>query len=358
VLKLVQASVASLILSSGAFAEQSDDVAAEKAFWAGYLAENVPNTAVGYVFVVIRDGEVAFTVEHGLARKPNDEYPDGVPMTADTLIQTSSITKPMTAAAVLQLLERRGMSSEDPIGPILDNVTEEISDSVGALTVQQVLSHTTGLPRATVGGPVRENIRQFSSLDLPPKDDRQIVRSNVNYALAALMIEALSGESYETYMKANIFAPIGITDTELFLDENRFMSSYFAASGKPAEGEIFSFDMTRIAGPFGWYMTTTQMGEFAYAVGRREYFSEETYVAMSHGQQGWFYNDIDPAGVILAAPGFLQPRPGGTGAHTGVAIWPDGSASAITINTMTGPLRPDLLVVRGIVDYARENETR
>lgn len=143
-----------------------------------------------------------------------------VPVRADTVFRIASISKPITATAVMQLVERGLVSLDDPIQRYVPGFPRKPQ---GEVRVRHLLTHTSGIRH------YRGN--EFGLHDYFPTLDRAIavfkddplefapgekyLYSTYGYNLLAGVVEAVSGRSFDDYLRANIFAPAGMTATLL-----------------------------------------------------------------------------------------------------------------------------------------------
>ena len=143
-----------------------------------------------------------------------------VPVRADTVFRIASISKPITATAVMQLVERGLVSLDDPIQRYVPGFPRKPQ---GEVRVRHLLTHTSGIRH------YRGN--EFGLHDYFPTLDRAIavfkddplefapgekyLYSTYGYNLLAGVVEAVSGRSFDEYLHANIFAPAGMTATLL-----------------------------------------------------------------------------------------------------------------------------------------------
>jgi CubicO group peptidase (beta-lactamase class C family) len=197
----------------------------------------------GAVIMVIRDGQVAHLSAMG------KRTPDGDAMTEDSIFRIYSMTKPITSVAAMMLVEEGRLILNAPVAtylPAFKNMTvvtgEKDADgnavtrpAKGAMTVQDLLRHTSGLTYGFFGaGPAREaykaaevasaentGIEQANLLaSLPLEHDPGAVweYSRATDVLGAV-VEVVSGQSLEDFMKARIFDPLGMTDTAFYVDD-------------------------------------------------------------------------------------------------------------------------------------------
>ena len=143
-----------------------------------------------------------------------------VPVRAETVFRIASISKPITATAVMQLVERGLVSIDDPIQRYVPGFPRKPQ---GEIRLRHLLTHTSGI-RHYRGDEFGLN-DYYPSLDRAMavfKDDplefapgERYLYSTYGYNLLASVVEAASGKSFDDYLRANIFTPAGMTSTFL-----------------------------------------------------------------------------------------------------------------------------------------------
>jgi CubicO group peptidase (beta-lactamase class C family) len=176
---------------------------------------NLPGAAV----MVIRDGKPVFAKAYGMA-----DVEKKVPCATNTNFRLASVTKQFTAMGIMILAERGKLSLDDKITkffPGFPKYGEQI-------TVRHLLTHTSGVfdyddpvpPGTTVqlkDKDVLKTVREHDGTYFPP--GTKFRYSNSGYALLALIIEKVSGQSYAQFQKANIFDPVGMKNTVAFEED-------------------------------------------------------------------------------------------------------------------------------------------
>jgi CubicO group peptidase (beta-lactamase class C family) len=164
--------------------------------------------------------------------------PDGRAVTPQTPFQLASLVKPMTGVAIMQLVEAGKLELDAPIQRYLPwfRVADEVASA--QITVRHLLYHTSGLP-GTVGmeyafsGDARPDAlemraRALHSVSLNRPVGASFEYSNAGYQILGLIIQAVSGQSYEGYMREHLFTPLQMQQTFTDWTEAR---SHGAASG-------------------------------------------------------------------------------------------------------------------------------
>lgn len=173
-----------------------------------YVSRLVPFGFSGAVLVA-QDGKVALEKGYGLANREKH-----VPYAADTVSTIGSITKMFTAAAILKLEVQGRLHVEDPIAKYLPDVPPDKA----AITIHQLLTHTGGL-RADYGGrdsdPISrdELVKLVLTTPLVSAPGARFEYSNEGYSLLGAIVERVSEQRYEQYLRENILKPAGMLDT-------------------------------------------------------------------------------------------------------------------------------------------------
>jgi CubicO group peptidase (beta-lactamase class C family) len=166
--------------------------------------------------LVARDGKPIFRKAFGMAN-----YELDVPNYVNTKFRIGSVSKQFTAAAILQLQERGKLNVGDSICRYLDDCPATWKQ----ITIKNLLNHTSGIVNFTslkeasgkfllVPHSHKEIVDVFRHLPLESAPDEKYNYNNSGYYLLGLIIEKASGLSYANYLRKNIFAPLGMNDTD------------------------------------------------------------------------------------------------------------------------------------------------
>ncbi len=183
--------------------KEENDVFTETASYLGAIEEQ------GFSGSVLVDykGEV-FQSAYGMSDRNNE-----VANTVNTVFDIGSIAKQFTAAGILKLEMMGKLSVDDLISDYFNDVPE---DKQG-ITLHHMLTHSAGFPGGI--GDDYEAITESDFVDrafeikllTPPGE--QYHYSNVGYSLLAIIIEKVSGVSYEAFLSEHLFAPSGMRET-------------------------------------------------------------------------------------------------------------------------------------------------
>ncbi|HUQ32576.1 MAG TPA: serine hydrolase domain-containing protein, partial [Pyrinomonadaceae bacterium] len=161
---------------------------------------------------VIRDGRVIKEKAYGWA---NLELK--IPATTDTVFLLASVTKIFTATAIMALVEDGKLSPEDKIRKLLPRLPLKWS----GVTVRHLLTHTSGLPDVSLGqdtdaviSDTREGaLKKLPGMPMPSRPGAQWSYNQTNYMLLAMIVEKVSGKSFEEFLAERFFRPLGMTST-------------------------------------------------------------------------------------------------------------------------------------------------
>lgn len=189
--------------SSGPEAQRMDQVVR-------FYADDPQRAFMGAVLVA-RGSDVLFAKGYGMA---NLEW--SVPNTPTTKFAIGSTSKQFTAAAILLLEERGKLRVTDPIKSYLPDAPAAWE----AITFHHLLSHTSGMTPGTPPGPAgalparpEKTLERFRNLPLQSAPGTKYSYSNAGYQLLAYLIERISGQRFEDFLRESIFTPLGMTDS-------------------------------------------------------------------------------------------------------------------------------------------------
>ena len=164
------------------------------------------------MIVLVRVGDQTEVVASGTSDRARH-----IQMGAGQTFPIASITKPMTAAVVRQLVEEGRLALDEPVQPWLP----ELAAVRTLITVEELLSHRSGLPDATnadivrLGFGSRSHLREAAAdgVDLRPGTDGSY--DNLGYAALGLLIERVLEQSLATAFQERIFEPAAMTTASL-----------------------------------------------------------------------------------------------------------------------------------------------
>lgn len=167
---------------------------------------NFPNGFSGCVLVASK-GEILLQRGYGIADADKD-----VKLGPDALWDWCSVTKQFTAAAVLKLEMQKKLSIEDP----LKKFFPKCPDDKAGVTLRHMLNHTSGIGVPALEGvdprDREEVVKAFLTAPIVSKPGEKWEYSNMAYVVLGVIIEKLSGKTYEGYCEEQLFEPAGMKD--------------------------------------------------------------------------------------------------------------------------------------------------
>ncbi|HEX8251822.1 MAG TPA: serine hydrolase domain-containing protein [Thermoanaerobaculia bacterium] len=257
----------------------------------------------GAVVLAVRDGEVIVREPRGLA-----DLELRTPLRPDMLLKVGSITKQFTAAAILKLAGENKLALSDPL-------SKYVSGFPDTLTIEQLLTHTSGVAEYTPIPEYRTNLRQEITTDAmvalvraqPLEFTRgtQFKYTNSAYFLLGAAIEKITGESFGTYLKRAVLEPAGLTSTRMdSLTEiipNR-VRGYDRDAGVLRNATIYSPSRAYAVG--GLLSTVDDLRRWnEQAIANPQLARAFTVHKLADGKStgygfGWFINELEGARVI------------------------------------------------------------
>lgn len=227
----------------------------------------------GFSAAIVHDQELVWSKGFGFA-----DPEKGIPATPQTIYSICSISKLFTSIGVLQLRDRGLVRLDDPVGrhlPWFD--IEQAYPDGPPVTIQGVLTHSSGLPRESdhpywsapdFEFPTREQIiDRLSNQETLYPADTYYQYSNLGLTLAGEIVAQLSGQPYGGYIRQHILDPLGMDDTsteipaELWGD--RMAVGYGGNTRERIRRPMPMFQARGIAPAAGFASTVEDLAKFA-----------------------------------------------------------------------------------------------
>ncbi|WP_289057633.1 serine hydrolase domain-containing protein [uncultured Flavobacterium sp.] len=188
-----------------------------------FYNKNWPNNTMNGSFLVAKNGQILFERYNGFANKN-----EGTKITPETPVQIASVSKVLTATAVLKLVNAGKIDLDQKVNTILKTFPYE------DCTIRMLLSHRTGMRNYAYFTDRDKsiwdrhnqltnkdilNILATKDIGLESKTGTRFSYCNTNYAMLALIIEKITGLSYKEAMSEMIFKPLGMKNTYVFDDD-------------------------------------------------------------------------------------------------------------------------------------------
>ena len=266
--------------------------------------------------VIVSEGdEVVLRKGYGLSDRENRR-----PYTPATIQTCGSVTKQFTAASILLLESRGKLSVTDTITQYFNDVPEDRKN----ITLHQLLTHSSGLPGGI--GPDDEAIEALDYIDRAMAETLQFKPgtgygySNTGYSLLAMIVEKVTGQSYENFLREELLLPAGLSETGYILpDWNRDQMAIGYRNGI-RWGEVYERGWledgpnwhlrgnggmhTTVGDMYNWYKTVRGNGVLDEEVARRwtTGYVKENNENSDYGY-GWVTYQHDKWGKVITHSG-------------------------------------------------------
>lgn len=233
-------------------------------------------TAAGIVTAIARHGHLAALDAVGL-----QQIESKAPMRTDTIFRIASLTKPVTCAGIMVLVDRGRLSLIDPVEKFLPEFKGQkvAGCEVGSgyncpsvtphrpVNILDLMTHVSGLPAGFPAGrsqpsTLAEQVTPAGKLTLLFDPGAAWNYSNVGYATLGRIIEVVSKEPYDRFLKENIFDPLGMKDTSFAPEQGR--RSRVAAVYTEVDGSLKR--ATEVETQSGPFIPAPQGGLFSTAM--------------------------------------------------------------------------------------------
>ena len=245
-------------------------------------------SAAGVSALIYEDGEEVYFNAEGYADREAD-----TPMVRNTLVQIFSMTKPITGVALMQLYEEGAFELDDPLSEYAQEFADlqvyEGMDEDGnpilvepnrELTIRDITRHTAGFvndANAEYVGPLlveslpmsrnntlTEFAEKLGNLPLVFHPGEQWYYG-MSVDVQAFLVERLSGQPFDEYVREHILDPLGMDETRYFVpesDRDRLAAVYSGAEGdsltRVPDEQVLSFNTNQWpVTPGGWGFTST-----------------------------------------------------------------------------------------------------
>lgn len=331
---------------------------------AGMIEEAVRSGRVRAAALEVRQGTFRYSRSFGEAASP------------ETIFLIASITKPMTAAGVMMLVDRGRLRLDDPVHKFIPEFSEGDRKLV---TIRHLLTHTSGLPDQLPENvelrkrhaPLKEFVERTVRTPLLFKPGTQVKYQSMGILLAAEVAERITGQPFPQFLDKELFGPLGMRRTALGL--GRFTIADTARcqteEAEPLYGggqhDTSSWDWNspywrNLAAPWGGaHSTAPDIARFL------EYFlapdgrvlKKETAAAMIINQTPGL-NDQRGIGFAVKPGSFgraCSPKTFGHSGATGTIAWADPASGLVCVILTTLPLRvSEKLLLKPVSDLVSE----
>jgi CubicO group peptidase (beta-lactamase class C family) len=176
------------------------------------------NSVPGIGAAVLLEGEPVWSAGFGMS-----DLEDSAPATSSTLFRLGSISKPITATAILQLSERGKLDLDAPV----QKYCPPFPQKEWPITARELLGHLGGIRHYSADGKgdipgdsarhflsMEESLQIFAGDPLVAKPGTKFNYSTYGYTLLGCVLEGAASQKYADYVRENIFKPAGMVETQ------------------------------------------------------------------------------------------------------------------------------------------------
>jgi CubicO group peptidase (beta-lactamase class C family) len=260
----------------------------------------------GLVLGVIKDGQVVVKKGYGVKSFASGEAPD-----ENTVFYIGSLSKALTAVGAMLLVEQGKLDLDAPASKYLKGLPK----SWEPITVNQFMAHQSGIPQLNMKFQTfKEMLKSAEDKPLSFAPGTKQEYNNFNFAVAGMIIEAVSGMKYIKYMKQTVFSPLRMDHTGY-----RILSRNEATGYKPGKGNRRPIQHQMKGGPYAipsghLQSTLADLLKFYDALRTGKLLKPAAYQQMItrinpslSGTPGWFERKAGGDSVVSkngAVPGF------------------------------------------------------
>lgn len=292
----------------------------------------------GLALAIVQGDQVVYVKGYGQARPD-----DGSSVTSQTPFMIGSTTKSITALAVMQLVEAGKIELDAPVLTYIPWFRVADESASAQITVKHLLTQTSGFSRAagllelaasdTSEQAIENSVRALKDVALVRAPGKAFEYSNVNYTVLGLVVQMVSGRSYESYVQQHVFEPLEMRHSFTSLDEarrNEMSTGHVTFFGLPIAKEV-PFNRGNIAA--------------GYLICSAEDLAHYLIAQLNEGHYANVSMASPPGMDAMHQPLVTTETPGesyGMGWHVspvnGVpAIWHDGDNANYSANLMMDP---------------------
>lgn len=253
------------------------------------------NHIPGLAIAVVHKKELVWAKGFGVTSVGDN----GIEVTPDTLFRIGSITKPLTAAVIMRLVDQNVLDLDQPIRTYIPWLKLHSDEACDKLTLRMLLTHSSGYMNGgdAIGGRDTDALEKYVRFQLPEipffaPPGLLFSYSNHNYNLAGFVAEYVSGKRFTDLMNECLFKPLGMSRTTF--DPLVALTYQLALPHLLADGELKAQHLmieNVACHPFFFAMSTVNdLARFAIlhmnegVWGEDQILSPDSYKEMHHGQ--------------------------------------------------------------------------
>ncbi|MCM3718994.1 serine hydrolase [Fictibacillus phosphorivorans] len=327
-------------------------------------SEMEKRTMPGAVVLVARSGSIAKHDAYGYSARYTDdqftEMDNPVKMKKDTIFDIASISKLFTTTAAMQLYEQGKFNLDDPVGMYIPEFNENGKESV---TIRQIMTHTSGfvawIPLYNMGTNREERLQIALKYPLNNEPGTTYTYSDLNLITLGVLVERLSGQRLDEFVKENITEPLGMKDT-MYNPPASLRDRVAATEYQPniGRGMVWgsvhdenAWSLDGVAGHAGVFSTAKDLAVFGHMIlqkgtyGSTKILEPETVRLLTENQLPQFPDDSHGLGWELNQGWYMdslsnEETLGHTGyTGTSIVVSPKNQTIVLTLTNRVHPSR-------------------
>jgi len=311
------------------------------------------NKIVGLQLAVVKNNSIVKTSHYGLAN-----IEDSIAVDNETVFSINSMTKSFTGVAIMQLVEKGLLKLEAPISTYLDSLPKTWQN----ITVKQIATHTSGIPDiwekpehmwSDNSAMLFKKIKEQPIVFQPGEEQRY---NQTNFLLLGMIIEKISGQSFEKFVIENQFEKAGMKNSI-----KAGMGDFFTIINHSAKPYAYFIkgNLTNIYQPIpkilypaaGTYSTATEMAQWAIALQTNKLINKESLKMLLapvtlkddiiHEGNGFFNQST--IGFLLATKSNATVIGTLGGARNALFIYPKDNVTVVVLTNLLGGRPQDFI---------------
>lgn len=302
----------------------------------------------GLQLAIVKNGKIIKTANYGLAN-----VQDSIPVNNNTIFPINSITKAFTGVAIMQLVEAGKLNLASPISNYLYN----LPDSWNSVTVQQLLSHTSGIPdivdeeESILISPYGEAAawKQVQALPMDFNPGEKFRYNQTNYLLLGHIIDKLSGMPFTEFITKEQLQKAGMPKTiKAGFGATKDIILHSAGGYRYSEGKLinmfFSFPPS-LQTAAGMSSTASEIADWIIALQNYRFLKEKSSLAslwtpaiLNNGKTGGFNSLLNgyATGWPIVARTEHPAAAAVGGGRSAVFVYPNDNLSIIVLTNLSG----------------------
>jgi CubicO group peptidase (beta-lactamase class C family) len=318
--------------------------------WDQVFQNALGQSVMGYSYFVMHGGQV---IAQGVNHARASQDPPQETWTADTRINLASVSKSITAVAVMKLLSDYGHSVDDAFYPLVKSQFQNVGPGVDKVTIRNLLEMKSCM--VADGTLYPANIWTFLSTylqaqNVPPSAPSNVeAYSNTNFTILQAVIDCVTGHGgenpdyYVTYVSQKVLAPMGINLGVFNAATDHPPSATLSYSGASDTDHGQYWPSMACVAAGGWITSARELAKFQTGVRNNVVLSSDATQLMLYGQLGWYTYDGIYGQYFHHNGGLLNGATPAQGLVTGIIQLTGGYDALLLVNSR-GPNTIGLMI--------------